>query len=195
MPPRASRGRPSGSCFGRAPQRRRIAGRGFAEHFGPERRVDRPAVAAKPRATPPRTRRAASTASTPVAFAASSPGCSPGRTSGSLAPLVQRLQEHRRPLRAAVDDRRSRAARRRRSDRRTGCSAGTAARRARSVVPCRIATPSPMRSITRARRAANSSGGKISAPVKTGCADSQATTASSAAAMVKIRIRMAIAAL
>ena len=46
---------------------------------------------------------------------------------------------------------------------RSGCSPG------RSVVPCRMATPSPIFSITRARRAAYSCGGNI-ASVYTGCA-------------------------
>jgi hypothetical protein len=37
-----------------------------------------------------------------------------------------------------------------------------------------MATPSPIAAITFARRAANSSGGKISAPVNTGCAEGSA---------------------
>ena len=66
----------------------------------------------------------------PVAFAASGAGYERRPEHPLLAPLIDRLQEQRRPLRPPVDGRRWRAARRRRSGRRTGCSDGTAARRA-----------------------------------------------------------------
>src|SRR5258706_12777699 len=46
-----------------------------------------------------------------------------------------------------------------------------------------MATPSPTRSMTLARRAANSSGGKMSVPVNTGCADGIAASATTAIAL------------
>ena len=166
-------GRPShGSCSVARASATASDRRRFAEHFGPERRVDRPPVcrpARRPRRESrrgPAPRRRRSHAQRRRLDAA------PARTCAARAVRSYALHEDRGLLRAPVDEERSRAARRRRSDRRTGCSAGTAARRAARSSPCRMATASPIRSMTLARRAANSSGGKISSPVNTGCAAS-----------------------
>ena len=105
------------------------------------------------------------------------PGRQPRAEHPLLAALVARLQEQRRLLRAAVDRRRWRAARRRRSGRRTGCSAAAPVRRAARSCPAGSRRRRRSAAMTLARRAANSSDGKISAPVKTGCAAQHGTAA------------------
>ena len=155
----------------RGPHPRRIALRLAAEHFGGERREDRAVVLrdlverggqriARPDVGDARLRDRLGT------------GRQRRPEHALLAPIVLRRQEQRRRLRPAVDDRRPRAARPRRSGRRTGCSAGTASPPAARRCRARSATPSPIFSTTRARLAANSSGGKISDPRKTGWAAS-----------------------
>ena len=108
------------------------------------------------------------------------PGASAGPNIRCSRRSFERLQEQRRLLRPSVDD----------DDRARLDDAGQIEELV--VLPERLLAgalgralqdrrrASPIRSMTFARRAANSSGGKISAPVNTGCAEGLASKRSSA---------------
>ena len=109
--------------------------------------------------------------------AASAPGCEAGPEHPLLAPLVERLQKDRRLLRFAIDHRnRARLDDAGEVEKLVVLAERLFARPfGRPLQDCDAVAD---RSAILARRAANSSRGKISAPVNTGCAEGDRHNAS-----------------